>query len=263
MGLEDNSIIVNCITDDVFLSEFERLEQEQDYEGLKTILEEKIDKRIKQVELQNKKIADDLESVKSEKDSALQETSKSKGEHKVLEEKFDQTKEELRIFKNEFEKLKNKKSSVISEAIQLEIASSAKNEVESLEVKENENVVVIGNEQIINWSLLRNKLSLISDKIYRLTYKTLSTINVLIAVLFAVIACADIKNNQNYFLIAGLEPICLGIFKLNEKLKDSIPIKILIQVVVLILLILAFILNYPDIQINLNKIWSFISSLLK
>lgn len=89
-----------------------------------------------------------------------------------------------------------------------------------------------------------------------ISLKVLFFLNIAMTIFFTVIAFVDIKDAQNYIVIPGIESIYLGFLR-NTK---NVFFKVLVQLLILGLFIVAFSFNHSDIQDKLSKILSFIAS---
>lgn len=235
MGIENEDLILECITDDIFIK---KLGSEVEFsENDRIIVENKYDLKIKELQNQIDEINDSLESERKEKENSIADSYVK--EQKITSQKttLDEYKELIRIFKNEFTKIKKQKDSFEQEEKkvpqQLELDSILNDQEQNNKPDEN----------IINWKLFRQKSSefyFSVTKLFEHGLIVLSVCNLLFALLLVIVSIVD-KSQTGYYwtfstLIGGV--ILIESFKKNEEKHKffTSPWQLIVSLIYLIFL---------------------------
>lgn len=251
MGIEDKTLILDCLMDDIFLVNVKAKDKEGDDNAINTLIESKIQKRINEIEERANALSIELEDIKASDNEKATALEQNKSNLKQLENKLGFTQDDLRIYKTEFEKLKNRKQSIPTH-IQLDISSQIQNEESKLKNNQNDN--------IINWDVLLIKSKQLIKKLHGTINNSLSIVNICFVVFYVIIGITDLSNSQYYFLVAGLDIIIEGAFRISKKLRDHKLRRTFLKAIVFALFTLVLLLNKDEIYQSIVKIYSLLST---
>jgi hypothetical protein len=240
MGLEDPKVILSCITDDFFLRKIEEAQTENEDALIQTLLQEKIEKQITSVEVENESLREKLDTVEQTHASTLDTKNTLETEINNLKNRYEQTVDDLRIFRKEFDKLKAKKEKTKVEKDKADQLSIEQPPVLTPPLPTEDSPLEKPiNERMINWPVVGKKLF----NAGRTISKAFFTLNLIFALFFLFMGCIDFPNSQTYFVVAGVGAIVTTVMP-SRRLRW----KLLIELIVLSVFVTFFFANSQRIN---------------
>jgi len=268
MGIDNERLMLNFITDDHFLKEFSTKNSNPD--ELKTFVESTLGKKFTELEDREKNLTKEIEKfhkIVSDKEKIVKENDL---EIQKLNARRDQLVSDISIFKKEISKL-TKQDSTQSKAIkQLTIfntteinkpLSSTNVDTEAPSVYQQGGALPVetNDETIINWSLLNKKLILYIHNFSNTFFKTFVILNLAFSVFYIILGAADFSRTEAYFLIGLITGAFEGFLGLLSEERIPKKAKIIFHLIIFLINLIYLLSNFSLIVDDFYLVYTNIS----
>jgi hypothetical protein len=255
LGLYDNAVILDCLTDEIFLTKYRKLEEQQDFQGIKEIVEGKYEKRISETEIEKKQLEAKLTQTELAAATAEARTKKDSADIQTLERKLEITTEDLRIFRQEIEKIKQKKPASLQATTQLSLLDSEKIDInDGMHHQSKERQPNDAPQRIVNWELLHLAIKTMSERVGNFLIKVITIVNISFGIFFLILGCVDFKNSSAFLALPVVDTILLALLNKMKSLRYRIVGKLFCQIFLAALFLLVIKINWNEIKPTLQKI---------
>lgn len=249
MGIEDDQLILKCITDKLFINE---IENKQTSEEIEAFIASTVEKHIQGLKEENdvlsKKLVKHKEELLEHKHAYFnveEELDKKNIETSRKEDIIKDNKEKILILERELQKIRRKRTDS-KDGFQLSIPLSAEQNM-SME-HQIDNVNEKKDEQLIriNWKLLYNYIG----GLPKWALELLKGLNASFVFIFGLLAVVNLQKTESYTIIAGMEFLLNALsYSFNGIKKKTIS-----YCIVFILSLICILVNLSDIKKDIQLI---------